>query len=83
MDRRDARVLKLGGDRDLLEEPGGGVGAAPLIIGTVISFVVAYASVAWLLRFVAKHSIEVFALYRVLLGTALLVLLSAGTLAAT
>jgi undecaprenyl-diphosphatase len=61
----------------------GGVGAGALIVGTVVSFVVAYASVAWLLRFVAKHSIEVFALYRVLLGTALLILLTAGTISAT
>ncbi|GAA1599016.1 undecaprenyl-diphosphate phosphatase [Kribbella hippodromi] len=61
----------------------GSVGAAPLVIGTLVSFGVAYASVAWLLRFVAKHSIEVFALYRVLLGTVLLVLLTAGTIAAT
>jgi undecaprenyl-diphosphatase len=61
----------------------GGVGAVVLIIGTVVSFAVAYASVAWLLRFVAKHTIEVFALYRVLLGMALLILLTAGTITAT
>lgn len=56
----------------------GGVGAASLIVGTIVSFAVAYASVAWLLRFVAKHTIEVFALYRVLLGVALLGVLVTG-----
>jgi undecaprenyl-diphosphatase len=68
---------------ELKDALNGSVGAAALVIGTVISFVVAYASVAWLLRFVAKHSIEVFALYRILLGTVLLVLLAAGTITAT
>ncbi|MGC4939871.1 undecaprenyl-diphosphate phosphatase [Kribbella sp. DT2] len=61
----------------------GSIGVAPLVVGTVVSFVVAYASVAWLLRFVAKHSIEVFAVYRVLLGTVLVVLLAVGAITAT
>ena len=37
----------------------------PTIVGTVVSFVVAYASVAWLLRFVAHHTIGWFVPYRV------------------
>jgi undecaprenyl-diphosphatase len=61
----------------------GDVGAVPLIVGTIVSFVVAYASVAWLLRFVAKHSIEVFAFYRVLLGIVLVILLATSTITAT
>ena len=28
----------------------------PTAVGTVVSFVVAYASIAWLLRFVARHT---------------------------
>jgi undecaprenyl-diphosphatase len=68
---------------ELKDALNGGAGTAALIVGTVVSFVVAYASVAWLLRFVVKHSIEIFALYRVLLGTVLLVLLTAGTITAT
>ncbi|MGH3991140.1 MAG: undecaprenyl-diphosphate phosphatase, partial [Pseudonocardiaceae bacterium] len=61
----------------------GDAGVVATVVGTVVSFVVAYASVAWLLRFVQKHTIEVFAVYRVVLGVALLVLLWAGTLSAT
>jgi undecaprenyl-diphosphatase len=68
---------------ELKDAIGGNVGAAALIVGTVVSFVVAYASVAWLLRFVAKHSIEVFVLYRVALGLVLVVLLATGTASAT
>jgi undecaprenyl-diphosphatase len=61
----------------------GDAGVVATIVGTVVSFIVAYASVAWLLKFVQKHSIEVFAVYRIVLGVLLLVLLSAGTLSAT
>jgi len=68
---------------ELKDALNGDVGAVQLIIGTVVSFVVAYASVAWLLRFVAKHTIEVFAFYRVLLGIVLVILLATSTITAT
>ncbi|MEV6266676.1 undecaprenyl-diphosphate phosphatase [Kribbella sp. NPDC051936] len=68
---------------ELKDALSGDVGAVPLIVGTIVSFVVAYASVAWLLRFVAKHSIEVFAFYRVLLGIVLIILLATSTITAT
>ncbi|MEB0307348.1 undecaprenyl-diphosphate phosphatase, partial [Cryobacterium sp. 10I1] len=45
------------------------VGWVPTIVATVVSFLVAYATIAWLLRLVAKHSIAVFIGYRVALGT--------------
>jgi undecaprenyl-diphosphatase len=45
--------------------------------------VVAYASIAWLLRFVAGHSIGKFVPYRVGLGLLLIVALSAGWITAT
>ena len=43
----------------------GGVGFGPTAVATLVSFVVAYASVAWLLRFVAGNSIGRFVPYRV------------------
>ena len=49
----------------------------------VVAFVVAYASIAWLLRFVADHSIAWFVPYRVALGVALLALLGTGVITAT
>ena len=49
-----------------------------LVVGTVVSFVVAYASIAWLLRFVAGHKITLFVPYRVALGLVLIVLLATG-----
>ena len=59
------------------------VGMGQLAVGTVISFVVAYASIAWLLRFVAHHPITTFVWYRVALGLVLIVVLGAGWLTAT
>jgi undecaprenyl-diphosphatase len=47
-----------------------------VIVGTVVSFVVAYASIALLLRFVAKHSIVAFVPYRVVLGAVVLVVIA-------
>ncbi|RZS80049.1 undecaprenyl-diphosphatase [Motilibacter rhizosphaerae] len=56
------------------------VGAGKLLLGTVVSFVVAYAAVAWLLRFVASNSIAKFVPYRVVVGVIVLVSLAAGWL---
>ncbi len=47
-----------------------------------MSFAVAYASIAWLLRFVAKHSFDAFVAYRVAVGVALFGLLGTGALSA-
>lgn len=66
-------ALTAAGATELPEALGGGVGAVPTAVGTVVSFFVAYASIAWLLRFVATHSIVAFVPYRVALGTAVLV----------
>jgi undecaprenyl-diphosphatase len=68
---------------ELKDALNGDVGAVPLLVGTVVSFVVAYVSIAWLLRFVAKHTIEVFAFYRVLLGIVIVILLMTSTITAT
>jgi undecaprenyl-diphosphatase len=54
-----------------------------MIVATAIAFVVGYAVIAWLLRFVAKHSVYVFVWYRVALGVALFTALGAGWISAT
>ncbi|HEX4726253.1 MAG TPA: undecaprenyl-diphosphate phosphatase, partial [Jatrophihabitans sp.] len=59
--------------------PGMGV----TVLATLIAFVVGLASIAWLLRFVARHSTFVFIGYRIVLGVLLLGLLAAGTISAT
>jgi len=54
-----------------------------MALGVLVAFVVAYASIAWLLKFVAHHPITVFVWYRVALGLALSVALIAGWISAT
>ena len=58
----------------------GSVGAGPTIVGTLIAFVVAYASVAWLLKFVAGHKISAFVPYRIVAGIVIAVLFAVGTI---
>jgi undecaprenyl-diphosphatase len=62
-----------------------GDGPSPLqmAVATIIAFVIGYASIAWLLRYVERHSVYLFVWYRVVLGAVLLVALSAGWIAAT
>ncbi len=51
-----------------------------LALGTLVSFVTALFAVSWLLRFVAKNSYKGFAVYRVLAGALILVLVAVGVL---
>jgi undecaprenyl-diphosphatase len=47
-----------------------------LAIGFVISFIVAYASVAWFMGYVRKHGFVPFAVYRIVVGSMVLVWIS-------
>ncbi len=60
-----------------------GVGWPATITATVVSFAVAYVAIAWLLKFVAKHSYSVFIGYRVALGVTVIFLVSTGIVSAT
>jgi undecaprenyl-diphosphatase len=57
-------------------------GWGPTIVATVVSFLVGYAAIAWLLRYVATNSYLPFVIYRVALGSLTLLLLGAGVLTA-
>jgi undecaprenyl-diphosphatase len=76
-------ALTAAGLYELKDVMGSDIGVTETVVGTVVSFVVAYAAVAWLLRFVAGHSIVAFVPYRVALGGVLLALLGSGVMAAT
>jgi undecaprenyl-diphosphatase len=56
------------------------VGLGALAVSTVLAFVVGYASIAFLLRYVARHSTIVFVVYRVALGALVLVLTATGAI---
>jgi undecaprenyl-diphosphatase len=68
---------------ELKDAVNGNIGIGETLVGTLVSFVVAYASIAWLLRFVAHHSIGKFVPYRVALGLLVLAGLATGVLTAT
>ena len=69
---------------ELKEIPNGdnSYGWGPTLIATVVSFVVGYAAIAWLLRYVSTRSYTPFVVYRVVLGIATLVLVGTGVLSA-
>jgi undecaprenyl-diphosphatase len=53
---------------------GEGASAGATALATVLAFVVGYVSIAFLLRYLVRHSIGVFAAYRVAIGALVLVL---------
>ncbi len=55
-----------------------GAGMVNIAIGFVTSFIVAYFVIGWLLRFVSSHDFKGFAIYRVVVGIVILVLLAMG-----
>jgi undecaprenyl-diphosphatase len=56
-------------------------GVVPTIIATLLAFVVGYASIAFLLRWLTRHSTMVFVVYRVVLGALVIALVSSGVIA--
>jgi undecaprenyl-diphosphatase len=56
------------------------VATSKLVISTLCAFVVGYAAIAWLLRFLVSHSTIVFVVYRVVVGSLVLVLVATGAI---
>jgi len=67
--------------RDFFGHAGDDAGIPALVVATVLAFVVGYASIAFLLRYLASHSTYVFVAYRVALGAVVLALTAAGVIA--
>jgi undecaprenyl-diphosphatase len=61
----------------------GGITPVQMVVATVIAFVVGFAVIAWLLRWVAKHTVYAFVWYRIALGALLFVALGVGWVSAT
>jgi undecaprenyl-diphosphatase len=51
-----------------------------VLVATVVAFIVGYAAIAWLLRYLAHHSVNIFVVYRVLLGSTVLILVATGAI---
>jgi undecaprenyl-diphosphatase len=54
----------------------------PLVVATIVSGAVGYASIWFLLRFLRTHSTGVFIVYRVIVGAAIIFALSGGYISA-
>ncbi|HZC13193.1 MAG TPA: undecaprenyl-diphosphate phosphatase, partial [Thermoleophilaceae bacterium] len=61
-------------------EEGESTTAVGLVIATLLAFVSGYASIAFLLRWLTSHSMEIFVVYRVVLGALVLALVGAGVI---
>ncbi|MFY1694081.1 MULTISPECIES: undecaprenyl-diphosphate phosphatase [unclassified Solwaraspora] len=68
---------------DVFNPEGRAPTVAQMAVATVIAFAVGYAAIAWLLRYVAHHTLYAFVLYRVALGSLVMALLMTGTISAT
>jgi undecaprenyl-diphosphatase len=57
-----------------------GASASDLIVATLFAFVVGYWSISFLLRFVTRHGLVPFVVYRILLGALVLALTAGGAI---
>jgi undecaprenyl-diphosphatase len=60
-----------------------GVGWPATLIATAATFFTSYMVIAWLLRYISRHSFSVFIAYRLALGIVLVALLLTGAISAT
>jgi len=65
-------LRKIGGEGD--------AGFVPTAIATLLAFIVGYATIAFLLRWLTSHSTAIFVVYRVALGALVIALTAAGTI---
>lgn len=65
-----------------LKDVGGGDGASlpATVIATAIAFISGYIAIAWLLRYLVHHSLDVFAAYRIPLGILVILLAASGAI---
>lgn len=74
-----AALLDFIKSRDILSQ----IGLVNVAIGAVTSFVVAYLAIGWLLRFVSTNNFKGFAVYRVIVGIIILILIATKVLSNT
>ena len=63
-----------------LARDNGDTSFSSLVIATVFAFILGYASIAILLRYLARHSTLVFVVYRVVVGSLVIALAASGTI---
>lgn len=66
-----------------IDEPGIRVfSMGETLTATIVAFLVGYAVIAWLMRYISTKSFTPFVIYRIVLGTALLIALATGAISA-
>jgi undecaprenyl-diphosphatase len=63
-----------------LTEPTNSFSILETASATLVAFLVGYAVIAWLMKFVQTRSFMPFVIYRILLGVLIIVLLQSGTI---
>jgi undecaprenyl-diphosphatase len=53
-----------------------------ILVATATAFVIGYAVIAWLMKFISTKSFTPFVIYRVAVGSALLIALATGLISA-
>ncbi|HEY4535986.1 MAG TPA: undecaprenyl-diphosphate phosphatase [Enteractinococcus sp.] len=61
-------------------DPAAPYGMGETMVATLVAFLVGYAVIAWLMRFISNNSFKIFVWYRIALGAALYVLLGLGVI---
>jgi len=59
---------------------GGEASVRATVIATIAAFISGYAAIAWLLRYLATHTLGVFVAYRLILGVAVIALTASGAI---
>ena len=59
---------------------GDGAGFGPTLLATILAFVVGYATIGFLLRWVSSYSFGIFVAYRVVVGSLVLALVGSGAI---
>ena len=58
----------------------GSVGFVPTAVATIVAFISGYLAIAWLLRYLAHHSLAIFVAYRIPLGILVIALAASGAI---
>ncbi len=64
--------------KDVIKDPNLGTLIVPYLVGTIVAGVTGFAVIHWFLGYVRKHNTNIFVIYRIIVGIALLVLYKNG-----
>jgi undecaprenyl-diphosphatase len=75
----EMRGVVTGSDK-LMTKAGESISAGQVVVSCVFAFIFGFASIAFLLRYLTRHGLGVFVVYRIVLGVAVLSLTASGAI---